>query len=263
MMPDGKALQMGTSHQLGQNFSKVFNIKFLDQNEKEQNVWQTSWGFSTRMIGALVMLHGDDKGLVLPPRVAPTQVVIVPIPYRGIEAEEIATKAEEVRERLRKTSIAVVLDDRKEYTPGWKFNEWEMKGVPIRIEIGPRDIKQQQVIMVRRDTSEKTIVKDKLIETAVSNLLEEIQSSLLNKARKALQDSTVTVKTYSEFKETLESKGGFIRASWCSDQKCEEKIKEETGATIRIVPFEKEEPFSKCIYCERQANEVVYFARSY
>jgi prolyl-tRNA synthetase len=263
MMPDGKALQMGTSHQLGQNFSKVFNIKFLDQNEKEQNVWQTSWGFSTRMIGALVMLHGDDKGLVLPPRVAPTQVVIVPIPYRGIEAEEIATKAEEVRERLRKTSIAVILDDRKEYTPGWKFNEWEMKGVPIRIEIGPRDIKQQQVIMVRRDTSEKTAVKDKLIETAVSNLLEEIQSNLLNKARKALQDSTVTVKTYSEFKETLESKGGFIRASWCSDQKCEEKIKEETGATIRIVPFEKEEPFSKCIYCERQANEVVYFARSY
>ncbi|MGD0028539.1 MAG: proline--tRNA ligase [Candidatus Bathyarchaeia archaeon] len=263
MMPDGKALQMGTSHQLGQNFSKVFNIKFLDQNEKEQNVWQTSWGFSTRMIGALVMLHGDDKGLVLPPRVAPTQVVIVPIPYRGIEAEEIAKKAEEVRERLRKTSIAVILDDRKEYTPGWKFNEWEMKGVPIRIEIGPRDIKQQQVIMVRRDTSEKTAVKDKLIETAVSNLLEEIQSSLLNKARKALQDSTATVKTYSEFKETLESKGGFIRASWCSDQKCEEKIKEETGATIRIVPFEKEEPFSKCIYCERQANEVVYFARSY
>jgi prolyl-tRNA synthetase len=263
MMPDGKALQMGTSHQLGQNFSKVFNIKFLDQNEKEQNVWQTSWGFSTRMIGALVMLHGDNKGLVLPPKVAPTQVVIVPIPYRGIEAEEIATKAEEVHERLRKTSIAVVLDDRKEYTPGWKFNEWEMKGVPVRIEIGPRDIKQQQVIMVRRDTFEKTAVKDKLIETAVSNLLDEIQSSLLNKARKALEESTVTVETYSEFKETLEKKGGFLRASWCSDQKCEEKIKEETGATIRIVPFEKEKPFTKCIYCERQANEVVYFARSY
>jgi prolyl-tRNA synthetase len=263
MMPDGKALQMGTSHQLGQNFSKVFNIKFLDQNEKEQNVWQTSWGFSTRMIGALVMLHGDDKGLVLPPRIAPTQVVIVPIPYRGSEAEEIDKRAEDILERLRRVGIAVILDDRKEYTPGWKFNEWEMKGVPVRIEIGPRDMKQQQVIMVRRDTSQKIAVKDKLIETGVSNLLEEIQRDLLNRARKALQESTIEVETYSAFKENLERKGGFLRASWCSNRKCEEKIKEETGATIRIVPLEKEKPFSKCIYCEEQANEVVYFARSY
>jgi prolyl-tRNA synthetase len=263
MMPDGKALQMGTSHQLGQNFSKVFNIRFLDQNEKEQNVWQTSWGFSTRMIGALVMLHGDDKGLVLPPKVAPTQAVIIPIPYKSIQTEEIAAKAKELHERLQKAGIAVVLDDRKEYTPGWKFNEWELKGVPVRIEIGPRNLKRQQVIMVRRDTSEKVAIEDKQIETATARLLEDIQSNLFNKARKALQENTITVKNYGEFKETLEKKGGFIRASWCSDQKCEEKIKEETGATIRIVPFEKEEPFAKCIYCERQANEVVYFARSY
>ncbi len=263
MMPDGKALQMGTSHQLGQNFSKVFGITFLDQNEKEQNVWQTSWGFSTRMIGALVMLHGDDKGLVLPPKIAPTQVVIVPIPYKGLEAEQIAAKAGEIHARLRKKGIAAVLDDRREYTPGWKFNEWELKGVPIRIEIGPRDIKQNQVVTVRRDTFEKAAVKDEQIESAVEKLLDKIQNNLLSKARKFLEENTTTVKTYDAFKETLEKKGGFIRASWCSNRKCEEKIKEETGATIRIVPFEKEKPFSDCVYCGGQAKEVVYFARSY
>ena len=263
MMPDGKALQMGTSHQLGQNFSKVFGITFLDQNEKEQNVWQTSWGFSTRMIGALVMLHGDDKGLVLPPKIAPTQVVIVPIPYKGLEAEQIAAKAGEIHARLRKKGIAVVLDDRREYTPGWKFNEWELKGVPIRIEIGPRDIKQNQVVTVRRDTFEKAAVKDEQIESAIEKLLDKIQNNLLSKARKFLEKNTTTVKTYDAFKETLEKKGGFIRASWCSNRKCEEKIKEETGATIRIVPFEKEKPFSDCVYCGEQAKEVVYFARSY
>lgn len=263
MMPDGKALQMGTSHQLGQNFSKVFGIKFLDQNEKEQNVWQTSWGFTTRMIGAVVMLHGDDKGLVLPPKVAPTQVVIVPIPYKGLEAEKIAAKAKELNEKLQKKGIATVLDDRAEYTPGWKFNEWELKGVPIRIEIGPKDLKQKQVVMVRRDTFEKAAVKDEQIESAVGKLLDEIQNNLFNKAKKFLEDNIATVKTYGEFKEMLEKKGGFIRASWCSNTKCEEKIKEETGATIRIVPFEKEKPFSKCVYCGAEAKQVVYFARSY
>ncbi len=263
MMPDGKALQMGTSHQLGQNFSKVFGIKFLDQNEEEQNVWQTSWGFSTRMIGAIVMLHGDDKGLVLPPKVAPTQVVIVPIPYKGLEAEHIAAKAKELHERLQKNGIAVVLDDRSEYTPGWKFNEWELKGVPIRIEIGPRDIKQKQVVMVRRDTSEKTAVKDEQTENTVTQLLDEIQKNLFSKAKSFLEKSTTTVKTYDEFKETLEKKGGFIRASWCSNMKCEEKIKEETGATIRVVPFERERTFSNCVCCGGPAKEVVYFARSY
>jgi prolyl-tRNA synthetase len=263
LMPDGKALQMGTSHHLGQNFSKVFGIKFLDQNEKEQNVWQTSWGFSTRMIGAIVMLHGDNKGLVLPPKVAPTQVVIVPIPYKGLEAENIAAKAKELHERLQKNDIAVVLDDRREYTPGWKFNEWELKGVPVRIEIGPRDIRQKQVVMVRRDTFEKTVVKDEQIENTVAELLEEIQNNLFNRAKKFLEENTTTVRTYDDFKKILEKKGGFIRASWCSNSECEEKIKEETGATIRMIPFEREKPFSNCVYCEGQAKEVVYFARSY
>ena len=263
MMPDGKALQMGTSHQLGQRFSKVFDIKFLDKDEKEQYVWQTSWGFPTRMIGALVMVHGDDKGLVLPPRVAPVQVVIVPIPYKGAETEAIMTKAKEIFEKLRKKDIAVVLDDREEYTPGWKFNQWELKGVPIRIEIGPRDLKQKQVTLARRDTFQKSTVKEEEITDTVTKLLEEIQNNLFNKAKKLLEESTTTVKNYDEFKKVLEEKGGFIRASWCGNSACEERIKDETGATIRTVPFEKEKPFSKCMHCGEDASEVVYFARSY
>lgn len=263
MMPDGKALQMGTSHQLGQNFSKVFDIKFLDQEEKEQNVWQTSWGFSTRIIGALVMVHGDDKGLVLPPKIAPIQVVIVPIPYKGAEAENIKNKTEEIFEKLTNAGIATVLDDRPEYTPGWKFNEWELKGVPIRIEVGPRDIKQKQIMLVRRDTREKATVKEEEAVQAVTRLLEEIQNNLFNKAKKILEEDTITVKTYDEFKNVLKEKGGFIRASWCGDATCEEKVKDETGATIRIVPFEKEETFSKCFHCGQEAKEVVYFARAY
>ena len=263
MMPDGKALQMGTSHQLGQNFSKVFDIKFLDQAEKEQYAWQTSWGFSTRMIGALVMVHGDDKGLVLPPRIAPTQVVIVPIPYKGTDADLITAKTKEIQEKLQKSGISTVLDDRMEYTPGWKFNEWELKGVPIRIEIGPRDIKQKQVMLVRRDNREKTAIKEEETVTTVLKTLEEIQNNLFNKAKKLLEENITTVKTYDEFKKVLQDKGGFLRASWCGNSKCEEKIKDETGATIRVVPFEKEKPFSKCVHCEEEAKEVVYFARSY
>ena len=263
MMPDGKALQMGTSHQLGQNFSKVFDIKFLDQQEKEQYAWQTSWGFSTRMIGALVMIHGDDKGLVLPPRIAPIQVVIVPIPYKDIETQLIQEKARELFEKLGKNAIAVRLDDRTEYTPGWKFNEWELKGVPIRIEIGPRDVKQKQVVLVRRDTGKKLAVKEEEALDTVTKMLEEIQTDMFNKAKKALQESTLTVKTYDEFKKTLEDRGGFLRASWCGNSECEEKVKDETGATIRIVPFEKEKPFSKCVHCGQEADKVVYFARSY
>ena len=263
MMPDGKALQMGTSHNLGQNFSKVFGIKFLDQNEKEEYVWQTSWGFSTRTIGAVIMLHADDKGLVMPPKVAPTQVVIVPIPYKRVDAEKISEKATEVRERLQKKGIAVILDGRPEYTPGWKFNEWELKGIPVRIEIGPKDVKLDQVTLFRRDCLTKTAVRYEEIENAVEGLLGEIQRNLFDRAKRLLEDNITTVNDYTEFKKILQNKGGFIRASWCSDSKCEEKVKNETGATIRIVPLKKEEPFSECVCCEREANQVVYFARSY
>ncbi len=263
LMPDGKVLQMGTSHNLGQNFSKVFNIKFIGEDEKEHYVWQTSWGVSTRMIGALVMVHGDDKGLVLPPKITPVQAVIIPIFYKNVDQKLILEKAREILNKLLENGVAVVFDDRPAYTPGWKFNEWELKGVPIRIEIGPRDVKQKQLTLARRDTFERLIVKEEEIVDVVNKLLKEIQSNLFNRAKKFLQDNITTVKTYNEVKETLKKKGGFIRACWCSSPTCEEKIKEETGATIRIVPFEKEEPFSNCIYCGKEAKDVVYFGRAY
>ena len=263
IMPDGKALQMGTSHNLGQNFSKVFDIKFVGEDEKEHYVWQTSWGISTRVIGAMVMVHGDDKGLIIPPKVAPIQTVIIPIPYKTADVSTILAKAQEIREKLDKAGISTVLDDRREYTPGWKFNDWELKGVPVRIEIGPRDVAQGHVTLARRDTFEKMVVKDEEVVDAVKKLLDDIQNNLLSRAKKFLEEHITIVKSYEEFKEVLQTKGGFIKASWCGSQECEQRIKEETGATIRIIPFEKEDPVSKCIYCGGEARELVYFARSY
>jgi prolyl-tRNA synthetase len=263
IMPDGRALQMGTSHNLGQNFAKVFDIKFIGEDEEEHYVWQTSWGISTRLIGAVVMVHGDDRGLVLPPKIAPIQVVIVPIPYKDVDTQSIMTKAKELFEKLKNNGIAAVLDDRTEYTPGWKFNEWELKGVPIRMEIGPKDLRQKQVTLARRDTFEKITVKEEETVNAITKLLKEIQNNLFNRAKKFLEEKTTTVKSYEEFKDSLKKKGGFIRACWCFSSKCEEKIKEETGATIRLIPFEKEKLFSNCIYCGEEAKEVVYFARAY
>ncbi|KPV64038.1 MAG: Proline--tRNA ligase [Candidatus Bathyarchaeota archaeon BA1] len=263
LMPDGKALQMGTSHNLGQNFSKAFRIKFFGEDEKEHYVWTTSWGISTRLIGALVMVHGDDKGLVLPPKVAPYQVVIVPIFYKEVERDIILNKAREVLKKLEENGITTILDDRAEYTPGWKFNEWELKGVPIRIEIGPRDVERKQVVVARRDTFERVSVKEEELVDAINRLLGEIQNNLLNRARKFLEDNTTTVKNYVEFKEALRRKGGFIKVCWCSSEECEGRVKEETGATIRLIPFEKEKPFSDCVYCGNEAREVVYFAKAY
>ena len=254
MMPDGKALQMGTSHNLGQHFAKVFDIKFIGEDEKDHMVWQTSWGLTTRTIGALVMIHGDDKGLVLPPKIAPVQVVIVPIPYKGADPAAIAAKAKEVADKLTQKGLTVILDDRGEYTPGWKFHQWELKGVPIRIEIGPRDLQQQQVVMVRRDTKEKSFVKEtELLETA-EKLLDDIQHSLFAKAKQNLEEKTTSVKTYDEFKQVVAGKGGFLKAAWCGSPDCEAKIKEETGATIRVIPFEREEPQTDCIVCGKKAK---------
>jgi len=263
IMPDGKVLQMGTSHNLGQNFAKVFDIKFIGEDEEEHYVWQTSWGITTRMIGALVMVHGDDKGLVLPPKITPVQAVIIPIPYKDVDKELILRKARETSEKLQKNGISVVLDERPAYTPGWKFNEWELKGVPIRIEIGPRDVKEKQVTLARRDTSERLVVTEEKTVDTVTKLLEEIQNNLFNKAKKFLEDHKTTVKTYDEFKEALKKKGGFIKACWCSSPTCEEKIKEETGATIRLLPSEKEKLFSNCVCCGGEGKEVVYFGRAY
>jgi len=263
MMPDGKALQMGTSHNLGQHFAKVFDIKFIGEDEKEHYVWQTSWGLTTRTIGALVMIHGDDKGLVLPPKIAPVHVVIVPIPYKGADPEAIGAKAKEFKDKLTQKGLSVILDDRSEYTPGWKFHEWELKGVPIRVEIGPRDLKQEQVTIARRDTGEKTFIKEKEAVNAVEKLLEEIQHNLYAKARVNQEKLTTTAKSYDEFKQVVCDKGGFVKAAWCGAADCEAKIKDETGATIRVIPFEKEEPQTNCVYCGQRAKDIVYFARSY
>lgn len=263
MMPDGKALQMGTSHNLGQNFAKVFDITFIGEDKQKHEVWQTSWGITTRLIGAVIMVHGDDKGLVLPPRVAPIQVVIVPIPFKGAEPEAIAAKAKEVFNALKEHGLLVVLDDSGEYTPGWKFNHWELKGVPIRIEIGPRDLKQQQVVMVRRDTGQKAAIKDADIVDEAERLLNDIQLNLYAKARTDLERKIADVHTYQEFLETLKAKGGFIRAAWCGRSTCEAKVKDDTGATIRVRPFEKETLPSACVVCGEKAEEIVYFARSY
>jgi prolyl-tRNA synthetase len=263
LMPDGRAIQMGTSHNLGQNFSRVFDVKFLDKENKESFVWNTSWGVSTRMIGALIMIHGDDKGLVLPPKIAYAHVVIVPIFYKPEEKLKVIKKSNKVKERLEKARLKVILDDREEYTPGWKFNEWELKGIPIRIEVGPKDVANKQVIAVRRDTFEKIVVEDKGMVKKINEILESIQKNLFDKAKKQLESNIFTVNTYEEFKNILENKGGFIRACWCLNPKCEEKIKEETKATVRVIPFKNEDIFSNCIYCGKEAKVVAYFAKAY
>jgi len=200
---------------------------------------------------------------VMPPKVAPTQVVIVPIPFKGLEAEAIASKTKEISETLKTHGVSVILDDRNEYTPGWKFHQWELKGIPIRIELGPRDLKQSQVVMVRRDTGQKTPVNEADILSTVNKLLEEIQDNMLAKAKAILQEKTTTVQNYEEFKKVLEEKGGFIKTAWCGSQDCEAKVKGETGATIRVRPFQVEEPTSNCIICAEKAKETAYFARSY
>ena len=263
IMPDGKALQMGTSHNLGQHFAKVFDVKFIGEDKQDHFVWQTSWGITTRLIGAMIMVHGDDKGLIMPPKVAPTQVVIVPIPFKGLEAEAIAAKTKEIAATLKAKGVSVILDDRNEYTPGWKFHQWELKGIPIRIELGPRDLKGGQVVMVRRDTGEKTPVKEADIPATVEKLLQDIQNNMLAKAKAILQDKTTQVQSYEEFQKVLEEKGGFLKAAWCGSPECEKKVKDETGATIRVRPFQKEESTSNCIVCGEKAKETVYFARSY
>lgn len=259
LMPDGKALQLGTVHNLGQNFAKVFGIKFLDKDEKKKYVWQTCWGVSTRLIGAMIMTHGDDKGAIIPPRIAPIQVVIIPIIYKD-KKEEIIEKCKEVKKIL-EDEFRVYLDDREDYTPGWKFNEWELRGVPLRIEIGPMDIEKNKVTIVRRDNFERILVDENMIKKAVGETLEIIQNSLYKRAKEFLMSNIFVANNYSEFKNLI--KKGFVKASLCSSQNCEEKIKEETGASIRLIPLEKEDIFSNCIYCNKKAEIVAYFARGY
>jgi len=264
LMSDGKALQMGTSHNLGQHFSKVFNIRFEDRNQQLQYVWQTSWGVSTRLVGAVIMAHGDDSGLKIPPRIAPIQVVIVPISV-GNWKEMVLPEALKLEQELNAAGIRVKLDTREEFTPGWKFSDWEMRGVPLRLEIGPRDIKNRQVVAARRDTREKVSIKLDEIGVKSRELLDSIQKQMLETARRFQLENTHEVEDYAEFKQVMENRRGFIRTLWCGDPACEERIKQETMATIRVVLAAEQSPGEKggCIACGRQTDKVVYFARAY
>ncbi len=264
MMSDGKALQMGTSHNLGQNFSKVFNIRFEDQNQKLQYVWQTSWGVSTRLVGALIMAHGDDSGLKIPPRIAPYQVVVIPISV-GEWKKNVLPAAQKIANDLKTKGFRVKLDEREEFTPGWKFSEWEMRGVPLRIEIGPKDVEKNQVVAVRRDTGKKEAFDQAFLDEKVMKVLDDIQKNMFEMALQFQKENTYEVKDYEEFKSVMESKRGFIKTSWCGGSDCEEKIKDETMATIRVISLEqtKKKEQEKCIHCRKPSESMVYFARAY
>ena len=259
LMPDKKALQMGTSHCLGQNFAKAFDIKFIDEDEKTKYVWQTSWGVTTRMIGALIMMHSDDKGLVLPPKIAPTQIVIVPIIFDKTKKETI-DKCREIKENLENEGYTVILDDREEYKAGFKYNEWELRGIPIRIELGPRDIEKKQLVIVRRDTSEKTFAKEENMIPELKKSLENMQKDLYDKAKKHMHDNIYKAGNMEEFKKNIDN--GMILAGWCKSAECEESIKDETGATARLIPFDNKVE-GKCIFCGKPAKHTIYFARAY
>ena len=263
IMPDGLALQMGTSHNLGQNFSKPFEINFLGNDKQEHFVWQTSWGVSWRLIGAIIMMHGDDKGLVLPPRIASIQVVIIPIHYKEQDIIPVREKVKEFVIKLKQNNIKVYVDDRKHYTPGWKFHDWEMKGVPLRVEIGPRDIRKEEITLARRDKEEKISVNENIAVDKVSILLEEIQNNLFDNAKRLQNEFITKVENFVEFKKIIKNKGGFLRANWCLESKCENEIKEKTGADIRVIPFRNEDIFGPCVYCRKEGKKVVYFAKSY
>ncbi len=260
LMPDGKALQLGTSHNLGQNFAKAFGIKFLGRDEKEYFPWQDSWGISTRLIGALVMMHSDDKGLVLPPKIAPTQIVIVPI-YNDETREDVLKNAGKVYDKLKGYSIE--LDDRDQYKPGWKYNEWELKGVPLRIEIGPKDIEQKQVVLVRRDNNKKEFVKIAELENKVKETLEDIQKSLFEKARKFLEFNIAEAKDWNDFVKQIKNKK-LVKSFFCGNAECEADIKDKTdGVTSRIIPFEQPKQIGKCVHCNEEGKYLVIFGKAY
>jgi prolyl-tRNA synthetase len=264
LMSDGRALQAGTSHNLGQHFATAYGIEYLDRQQQRQKPWSTSWGSSTRMIGGLIMTHGDDSGLILPPRVAPHQVVIVPIPPRkGDWSEVVLPKAREVAAALRGAGVRVHLDDRDTFQPGYKYSDWEMRGVPLRLEIGPKDVEKDQCVLVRRDTREKTFVPLAGIAAHVPELLERMQKDLLERARRFVAENTTPVASYDEFKQVMESKRGFLVAGWCGDAACEAKVKEETRATIRVIPTEGEAVAGTCVRCGKPSACQVYFAQAY
>ena len=257
LMHDGKALQSGTSHNFGDGFAKAFGIQYAAKDNTLQYVHQTSWGMTTRLIGAIIMVHGDNNGLVLPPRIAPTQVVIVPIQQ---QKEGVLDKAFALKDVL--SNFRVKVDD-SDKSPGWKFSESEMRGIPVRVEIGPRDIENNEAVLVRRDTHEKITVSLDEIEAKVSELLDTIQSDMLERARAHRDSHTYVATTYDEFVKTINEKPGFVKAMWCGDQACEDKIKEDTAATSRCMPFAQENLSDKCVCCGKPAKKMVYWGRAY
>lgn len=263
MMQDGKALQMGTSHFLGQNFAKAFDVKFATKEGGLEHVWATSWGVSTRLMGALIMAHSDDEGLVLPPSLAPIQVVIVPIYKNEEQLEAISEKANEIKKALQKRGISVKYDDRDTYKPGWKFAEYELKGVPVRIAMGPRDLENGTVEVARRDTKEKEILELVDLDNKVAHLLEKIQKNIYQKALDFRDESITRADTFEEFKQILDTKGGFISAHWDGTGETEDKIKELTKATIRCIPLDAKEEAGKCILTGNPSSHRVLFARAY
>lgn len=263
LMQDGKALQAGTSHFLGQNFAKAFDVKFLSKENKLEYVWATSWGVSTRLIGALIMSHSDDNGLVLPPKLAPLQVVIVPIYKEEEQLNAIRTKMEPVMSALKARNITVKLDDDDSRRSGWKFNEYEMKGVPVRIAIGPRDLENNQVEIARRDTLEKQTVSFENLDQYVETLLEDIQQNIFNKALSYRESNITKADTWEQFVSLLDQKGGFISAHWDGTTETEEAIKEKTKATIRCIPFNNPKEDGICILTGKPSTQRVLFARSY
>jgi len=262
MMKDGKALQAGTSHYLGQNFAKGFDITYLDKDNTLKHVFTTSWGMSTRIIGALIMVHGDDRGLQLPPRIAPTQVVIVPIGPQK-ERERVVTHATDWLTRLKQTGLRVKMDDREDQSPGWKFNEYEMRGVPVRLEIGPRDMDNGQVVLVRRDTGEKLIVPQDELMGKLPELLDDIQQNMYETAKKFRDDNSRVARNLQELSETINNQRGFVLSGWCGDNACERAIKEECGATSRNIPFDPPEHLDTCVVCAKPAVHTVWYAKSY
>lgn len=259
LMHDGKALQSGTSHNFGDGFAKAFNIQYSDKENKLQYVHQTSWGMTTRLIGAIIMVHGDNSGLKLPPRLAPTQLMIIPI---AMHKEGVLDKANELKESLLAKGIRVKLDD-SDKTPGFKFSECEMRGIPLRLEIGPKDIENNQCILVRRDTGEKIVSSLENIEKEVVSLLEEIQNDMFKRALEHREAHTYEADTMEEFTEIVENKPGFIKALWCGDRECEDKIKELTQATSRCMPLNGQGKEGKCVCCSKPATKMVYWGRAY
>ncbi|MDP4171187.1 MAG: His/Gly/Thr/Pro-type tRNA ligase C-terminal domain-containing protein, partial [Bacillota bacterium] len=258
LMHDGKALQTGTSHHLGDGFAKAFGIQFTDQEGKLQYVQQTSWGFTTRVIGAMIMVHGDDRGLVIPPKAAPTQVIIVPIAQHKEGVLDFAYGL-----KMQLSRIARIDIDASDKKPGWKFNEYEMKGIPVRLEVGPKDIENGQVVLARRDTGEKIIVPLNELEAKLPELLDDIQYNLYKTAKAHRDDNTSIALNLENIEKQLEKKPGFIKAMWCGDKACEDQIKERTGATSRCIPFEQERISETCVCCDKAANNMVYWAKAY